>query len=380
MNRSKLLRPSCLALGLGLLLAVGLSCGGGGESKVSGVESELFVTAGGSITSLAFAPDGRLFLTQQNNGNVRIITPDGELLPEPFAHVSPAIGQEWGLLGVAIDPEFEDTGYVYIYYTEPAGGENLARPVLMRFTDVDNIGENPERLIEFPMANPEVKGHVGGGLHFGPDGYLYLSIGETERRELAQDLSSPFGKILRVTRDGEPAPDNPFFDQPGANPRVYAYGLRNPFAFTFDPDSGRLYAIDNGPSTCDELNIIEAGQGYGWPESFHSGDRPCQNPGGVEPIYLYALPGKMPSEITSNVAPTGVQFVSGEVYPALGDGLLVCEFNTKFMRRLQFSGPAKDQVIDDSVAVEDCSVAITSDSDGVIYYSNGGDILRLVPQ
>ncbi len=96
--------------------------------------------------------------------------------------------------------------------------------------------------------------------------------------------------------------------------------------------------------------------------------------------YRHALPGKEPIELPSNVAPTGVQFVSGEVYPTLGDGLLVCEFNTKFMRRLQFSGPAKDQVIDDSVAVEDCAVAITSDSEGVIYYSNRGDILRLVPQ
>jgi glucose/arabinose dehydrogenase len=361
---------------------MGLGCGGSGVSKISGVESEPFVTAGGSITSLAFAPDGRLFLTQQNNGDVRIITPDGELLPEPFAHVDPATGGEWGLLGVAIDPEFEDNGYVYIYYTEPAGGENLARPVLMRFTDVDNEGENPERLIEFPTANPEVKAHVGGGLHFGPDGYLYLSIGETERRELAQDLSSPLGKMLRLTRDGEAAPDNPFVDQPGADPRVYAYGLRNSFAFDFDPESGRIYASENGPSTCDELNIIEAGQNYGWPESFFTQgpELPCENPGAVEPIYLYALPGKEPNDLPSNVGPAGVQFVSGEVYPALGDGLLVCEFNTKFMRRLQFSGPANDQVIDDSVAVEDCAVAITSDSDGVIYYSNRGDILRLVPQ
>ena len=381
-NSSSPLPRTCVALGLGLLLAMGLGCGGSSVSKISGVESEPFVTAGGSITSLAFAPDGRLFLTQQNNGDVRIITPDGELLPEPFAHVDPATGGEWGLLGVAIDPEFEDNGYVYIYYTEPAGGENLARPVLMRFTDVDNEGENPERLIEFPTANPEVKAHVGGGLHFGPDGYLYLSIGETERRELAQDLSSPLGKMLRLTRDGEAAPDNPFVDQPGADPRVYAYGLRNSFAFDFDPESGRIYASENGPSTCDELNIIEAGQNYGWPESFFTQgpELPCENPGGVEPIYLYALPGKEPNDLPSNVGPAGVQFVSGEVYPALGDGLLVCEFNTKFMRRLQFSGPANDQVIDDSVAVEDCAVAITSDSDGVIYYSNRGDILRLVPQ
>jgi len=380
MNHSRALRFACVTLGLGLLLAAGVSCGGGGDSKIGGVESELFATPGGTLTSLAFAPDGRLFVTRQS-GAVLIVTPDGQLLPESFVDVGPATGQEWGLLGVAIDPDFEENRYVYIYFTEPAGPDaNQARPLLMRFTDSDGKGENPERLVEFPLANPRVRGHVGGGLHFGPDGYLYLSIGETERKELAQDLSSPFGKMLRLTRDGEPAPDNPFLDDPAAEPRVYAYGLRNTFAFTFDPDSGRIYAADNGPSTCDELNIVEAGKNYGWPESRSIGGNPCQNPGGVEPIYNYALPGKEPTELPSNVAPTGVQFVSGEVYPALGDGLLVCEFNTKFMRRLQFSGPAKDQVIDDSVAVEDCDVAITSDSDGVIYYSNRGEILRLVPK
>lgn len=381
MKRSSPARLAWFALALTGLVAAGLGCGDGGK-KISGVESEPFVTAGDTVTSLAFAPDGRLFLTQQNSGNVVIVTPEGELAPEPFAHVDPATGQEWGLLGVAIDPEFEENHYVYIYFTEPAGGANLARPVLMRFTDNGKRGENPERLIEFPEANPKVKAHVGGGLHFGPDGYLYLSIGETERKELAQDLSSPFGKILRLTRDGEAAPDNPFIDEPGADPRVYAYGFRNPFAFTFDPDSARIYSSENGPSTCDELNIVEAGKNYGWPESgfTQAEELPCENPGAVEPIYHYALPGKKPNELPSNVAPTGVGFVSGEVYPALGDGLLVCEFNTQFMRRLQLAGPGKDQVTDDSVVVDDCTVAITSDSSGVIYYSSSrGEVRRLVP-
>ena len=387
MIRLSPLRLAGLALGLGTLVAVAIACGGGGVNKIGGVRSELVATGADTVTAIAFAPDGRLFFTEQNSGNVRIITADGELLPEPFSHVESHVGLESGLLGIAIDPEFEENHYVYIYYTEPEGPgpephlpNPIANPVLMRFTEVDNEGVDPEVLIEFPMTNPVVPVHVGGGLHFGPDGYLYLSIGETEKEELSQDLSSPFGKIMRMTRDGEPAPDNPFVDQAGAGARVYAYGLRNTFGFTFDPESGTLYGADNGPSTCDELNIIEAGGNYGWPDSHSSGEKMCENPGGIDPIYHYAQPGTEPGEIGSNVGPADIEFVSGDMYPSLGDGLLVCEFNTKFMRRLQLAGPDKDQVTDDSVVVEDCGVALASDGSGVIYYSITAEIRRLVPE
>ena len=132
--------------------------------------------------------------------------------------------------------------------------------------------------------------------------------------------------------------------------------------------------------TCDELNIVEAGEEYGWPRSLDITGGPCANPGAVEPIYRYSVPGKEPAESGSTVGPTGVEFVSGQVYPALGDGLLVCEFRTKFMRRLQLSGPNLDQVTDDAVAVQDCGMALASDNDGVIYYSIGKEIRRLVPQ
>ncbi len=376
-----------LALGLVILVTAGLACGGGGVNTIGGVRSELVVTGGDTVTSIAVTPDGRLFFTEQNSGNVRIITADGELLPEPFSHVESHVGLESGLLGIAIDPEFEVNHYVYIYYTEPEGPgpepgapNPIANPKLMRFTEVDNEGTNPKVLIEFPEGNPEFPVHVGGGLHFGPDGYLYLSIGETEKEELSQDLSSPFGKILRMTRDGGAAPDNPFVNDEGADPRVYAYGLRNMFGFTFDPESGHLYGADNGPSTCDELNIIVAGMNYSWPNSLSSGETPCRNPDGVEPIHHFAKPGTEPEELGSPVAPTGMVFVSAETYPSLGDGLLVCEFLTNFMRRLQLAGPGKDQVTDDSVVVEDCAVALASDNNGVIYYSFGTEIRRLVPE
>ncbi len=377
------------ALGLAILAAA--ACGGDGEGgdgvqdrprpekTIPGIESESVATAGDRISGMAFAPDGRLFLAELSSGNIRVISASGELLPEPFAHIDIRAGTEWGLLGIAVDPAFEENHYVYAYFIQPIGDDpSQARPALMRFTEAGNRGENPETLIEFPMANPEVQSHVGGGIQFGPDGYLYISIGETQREELAQDLSHPFGKILRLTRDGEPAPDNPFADDPDADPRVYAYGLRNSFGIAFDPESGRLYAADNGDLNCDELNVIEAGKNYGWPQSFHRGEFPCQNPGAEEAIYNYHLPREESN--ASSVAATGVAVVSGEKYPALGDGGLVCEFKTFFMHRLQLGEPNQDTVTDDSVVVEDCSVAVTTSPDGTVYYTNDGEVRRLPPQ
>ena len=380
MPRSSLPRIAWLPLCFVALLPFAISCSGGVQ-KIGGVRSEIVVTAGDTVTALAFAPDGRLFLTEQNSGNIRIVTAEGQLLAEPFAELDPAIGLEWGVLGIAIDPAFDVNHYVYIYYTQPDGPEpDLAMPVVIRFTDDNDKGVDPTVIAEFPRANPEIPTHVAGGIHFGPDGYLYISIGDTERQELPQDLSSPFGKILRVTREGDPAPENPFIDEPRADPRVYAYGLRNTFAFTFDPESGRIYANDNGPSNCDELNIIEAGGNYGWPESLSTEEVPCENPGAIEPIYHYTRAGKKPQEISSNAAPTGIAFVSGQVYPALGDGLVTCALNTGLMRRLSLAEPDRDEVADDSVVVENCDIAVAVDPAGIIYYSTRTEIYRLLPQ
>ena len=380
MHRSSLPGLVFLALLVGVVWLVAPACGGSGVKKIGGVRSELVTLAGDTITGMAFAPDGRLFITEQNSGDIRVLMAEGQLLAEPFAHVEPARRLEWGVLGVAVDPDFETNHYVYIYFTRPAPRDS-AKPILMRFRDVNNVGVDPKVLIEFPDLEPGLNPvDVGGGLHFGPDGNLYISIGDTDKPDLAQDLGSPYGKILRVTREGAPASDNPFADRGGADPRVYAYGFRNAFGFAIDPKSGRIYAADNGSGNCDELNLVEAGEDYGWPRSLTGGEVPCQNPDAKEPIYLYAKSGKQPQAIPSNVAPTGVGFVSAETYPALGDGLLVCEFLTKFMRRLQLAEPSQDKVTDDSVVVEDCSVALASDRRGIVYYSNGVEIRRLAPQ
>lgn len=341
-------------------------------SPFPGISSEVVVPKAEFPVVLAFAPDGRLFYNERNTGNVRVVTPDGQLLEEPFLHVDVAFNEAmpWGLVGLALDPDFETNHYVYIYFTEPVG-EDRAKPVIMRFTDVNNRGSSGEVVVDdLPQARLFGEYYVGGNIHFGPQGYLYVPIGDFDSSDLAQDLNSVRGKILRINKEhGSAAPDNPFVNQPGADPRVFAYGLLWPYDFAFDPRSGEMFVTERGfYFCCDELNVIRGGQDYGWagtPEE------------AVPPIYGFALPDQTTE--ASKVYPAGIEFVSSDDYPALGDSLLVCEEGTKYMRRLSLT-PSRNHVESDDIVVADCQLDIAVSPDGVVYYSNATEIRRLVPQ
>jgi len=384
-----------------LVCFLALACGGGKEKEVRQVvrmepplASEL-VTSAEFPVSLAFAPDGRLFYNEFTTGNVRIITASGQLLPQPFAHVDVAVSkwtelglpsspELWGLLGLAIDPDFEQNHYVYVYFMEPTLGNDEARPVVMRFTDQDNVGISPKAIVgDLEESRSELGfANMGGGIHFGPDGYLYVSIGD--RLEFtSEDLTVPTGKILRLRKEnGAAAPDNPFLGEPEADPRIFAYGLRNTIDFTFNPESGVIYGNESHTERCHELNIIKAGQDYGWPASRLNltCGRPKERPESIPGIYSYASSGRNPEDVYSYTTPTGIEFVTGDRYPRLRGSLLICEFVTKFMRRLELSGDEQDEVVADEVATEDCSLDIATSPDGVIYYSNETEIRRLVPE
>lgn len=332
---------------------------------------------------LAFAPDGRLFYSEQRTGNIRIITTEGDLLPEPFAHVDVVDSPVVGLFGLAFDPDFETNHYMYSFSINPSRETpDGIRAVVTRFTDANSRGLDPTVIFDLP--HPGVTPHVAGNILFGPDGYLYVSLGDfgsaqfccTHGEEDAQDLSSLRGKILRMNgENGAAPPDNPFVGTAASDPLVFAYGFRNPFDFTFHPETGLMYATENGTEFCDTLHIVLAGRNYGWPVPSSTEGAACQI-GDVPPIYAFGLSGLNPETPGSNVAPTGVEFVSGDVYPALGDSLLVCEFNTGFMRRLVLAGP--DQVVEDDVVAQGCHLDIAASPDGIIYYSNGDEIRRLL--
>ena len=215
--------------------------------------------------SVAQAPDGRLFVTERP-GRVRIIRlgAGGGLEPRPWATVPARANPdaERGLLGIALDPDFARTGFVYLYYSYAGpGGATLNR--LVRMHDTNGAGTEETILID---NIPGSSNHDGGRIAFGPDGKLYVATGDGEQQARAQDRGSLGGKILRIEKDGGVPADNPFPGSP-----VYSLGHRNVQGLAFQPDTGVLYESEHGPSgffpACcqDEVNRIEAGGNYGWP-------------------------------------------------------------------------------------------------------------------
>jgi len=242
--------------------------------------ADLLVVGDGldSPTALEIAPDGRIFVLERS-GAIRIVK-NGHLLAEPFAVLPSATTGDRGLLGVAFDPDFGVTNhYAYFYYT----GLDLLNHVV-RFDASTDVGADGPRPI-FSTLVPSQMYHVGGTIAFGPDGKLYLGIGDNGMPANAQDLSNPYGKILRLNPDGSVPADNPFVGQPGAFGAIWAYGLRNPFRFQFDPASGRLYAGDVGDAHWEELNGIVAGANYGWPRAEGFCTANCA--GLTDPLYPY---------------------------------------------------------------------------------------------
>lgn len=209
--------------------------------------------------AIAFAPDGRVFLTERP-GRIRVID-KGKLAPEPWMLLDVIETGESGLLGLALDPAFEKNRYLYVAYTyRDAGGRMKNR--LERLRDEKGKGVVDRVLVDNAVG---AQFHDGGRVLFGPDGKLYWSVGDAVGEQSAQNLSSLNGKILRLNADGTFPADNPFPKSP-----IYSYGHRNSEGFAWQPKTGRLYATEHGPSgspSCchDEVNLIEPGKNYGWP-------------------------------------------------------------------------------------------------------------------
>ncbi|MCH8345518.1 MAG: PQQ-dependent sugar dehydrogenase [Chloroflexi bacterium] len=376
-------RVGIVAFGVAALsLTLAATACGDGENPF-GVTSEL-VTEAERPAAMAFAPDGRLFYAEQFTGNIRVVDVDGQLLEEPFAHVDVAtyIDLDWGLTGLALDPDFETNHYVYAFLTQPIDPETpVARPLVVRFTDQDNQGMNRRVIIgDLPETFPASPGfNANGSLHFGPDGFLYLSLGDYDTPDLVQDLTNPIGKMLRVSKeDGTPAEDNPFLDDPEVDPRIFAHGFREPFDFAFHPETGQVYGSDNTTVSCEALNLITAAGNYRWPDVGEFPYSDCQAGEGTDAIHLFAKEGMEPSEFLSFVVVSGLEFASADIYPLLGDALLVCESETKLMRRLVLSGANFDLVAEDDVVLKNCDGDIATSPDGIVYYSNQTEIRRLI--
>ena len=232
-----------------------------------------------SPTAMAIAPDGRIFVCSQT-GALRVIK-NGALLATPFVTLSVDSVGERGLLGVAFDPHFTLNHYIYLYYTVP---RTPAHNRVVRFTANGDVVLPGSRVILLeldPLST--ATNHNGGALHFGPDGNLYIAVGDNAEGSNSQNLSNLLGKILRLNSDGTIPSDNPFVQSTTARHEIWALGLRNPFTFAFRGTTNLMYVNDVGESTWEEIDLGQAGANYGWPAT----EGPTTNPAYQSPIYYY---------------------------------------------------------------------------------------------
>ena len=317
---------------------------------------------------MAFAPDGRLFVCQQG-GQLRVIK-NGSLLSTPFVSLTVDSSGERGLLGIAFDPNFATNHYLYVYYTVPT---STVHNRVSRFTAAGDTAAPGSQVVILELNNlSSATNHNGGAIHFGPDGKLYIGVGENANGANSQTLSNLLGKMLRINADGTIPTDNPFYNTATGNNRaIWALGLRNPFTYAFQPGTTRMFINDVGASTFEEINDGIAGSNYGWPIT----EGPTSNPSFRSPIYFYG-------HGTSNT--TGCAIVGGAFYNPP-----VPQFHSSYTGKYFFADLCSGwiHVFNPSVGTADgfatgisSPVDLHVGPDGALYYlaqGSGGQVFRI---
>lgn len=318
--------------------------------------------ASGFVQPLAVvhAGDGsdRLFVAEQD-GRVRIVRPDGSVEPVDFANLSDSglaritsAAFEQGLLGIAFHPDHAANRLVFFSYTRKGDGASVVERFRTLPANPDQVDPASGVVIFGPVAQPQTN-HNGGGIAFGPDGMMYLGLGDgggandqgsghTASLGNAQDPAQLLGKILRIDVDSPDAPlpygipaDNPFVGIPGFREEIWCIGLRNPWRFHFDRATGRLFCGDVGQSALEEVDELARGANFGWRRMEGSAcfmpTSGCQTGALVLPIFEYGR--------SSGISVTGGPVYRGADYPALDGMLLVADYWTGVVWTLEETGP-----------------------------------------
>ena len=330
--------------------------------------------------AITFLPDGRM-LVSERAGRLRVITRGGAVSP-PIAGLPEVDARgQGGLLDVALSPTFASDRLIYWSYAEPRGaGENgtsVARGRLnAEATRVDNV-----QVIFRQAPAWRSTGHFGSRLVFDREGRLYVTLGERQRaepRQLAQDLSTHIGKIVRINADGSVPPDNPFIGRRDVRPEIWSYGHRNVQGADLHPQTGELWAVEHGPQGGDELNIPRPGRNYGWPVICY-----CEDYGGAPMVESPVREGmEQPLYYWDPViAPGDMDFYRGDLFPWRGD-ILIAGLRSEALVRLELDGErvvGEERFalgvgrIRDLAESEDGALWIVTDEDN-------GRVLQLTPQ
>lgn len=339
-----------------------VACGGGGSSPppdadpgdpIAPTPVAVQVTELSSGLSnpwgIAFLPGGGMLVTERA-GNLKLVGADG-VVQGNIIGVPPVVFQgQGGLLDVVLDPAFAQNGRIYLSYSEADAGDPtrngtaVARAVL----DVGTRLLSQVTVIYRQLPKVASTMHFGSRLVFGRDGHLFVTMGERNERNFAQDLTRGHGKIARITTDGNPAPGNPAWATAGAQPEFWSLGHRNPQGAALHPDTGELWSSEHGAQGGDEVNRVLRGLNYGWPIASHSQEYGTTTPvgpttlaGTEPPSWVWEkIDGSAwtPGTQKSSPAPSGMVFYTGAVVPQWRGSLFVGSLAGEALWRLTLDG------------------------------------------
>jgi glucose/arabinose dehydrogenase len=342
---------------LALTIVLALGCGEGevATSPQTSTKFKVETVIGGLEVpwSIVWAPDGRMIFTERP-GRVRVFE-KGALRPKPLFVVTDVEQTgETGLMSVALHPQFSTNQLVYLSYGYGSGGSRV-RVVRYR--------ETPEGFVDRKVIIediPAAQFHAGCRLRFGPDGKLYITTGDSTKRELAQKLDSIAGKTLRLNDDGSVAQDNPFVGQKNARPEIWTIGHRNAQGMDWQPESNLMFQTEHGPSGFDgpgggdEVNIVEKGKNYGWPIIHHTQTRE-----GLESPLL---------EYTPACAPASGMFYRGSAFPKFKGNFFFGCLRGEMLIRVVLDGRkvlGQEGIVKEYGRIRD----VAEGPDGAIYFS-----------
>ncbi|MBW7945826.1 MAG: PQQ-dependent sugar dehydrogenase [Sphingomonadaceae bacterium] len=326
--------------------------------------------------ALAFLPDGRILVTEKK-GVLKLVRLGGDT--RDVAGVPKVdYGGQGGLGDVALHPDFANNGYIYLSYAEAGDSDTRGAAVARGKLVLDGGAPRIEALQVIWRQEPKVtgRGHYGHRIAFGPDSMMYVSSGERQKFDPAQDLNANLGKIVRLSDTGMIPSDNPFYDQGRVKAQVWAYGIRNPLGIDFDGE-GRLWEMEMGPAGGDELNLIRKGVNYGYPK-VSNGDHydgtpiPDHAPGdGFEPPKLFWNP---------SISPSSLLVYKGDLFPEWKGDAFIGALSGEALIRVDLDGETATKA--DQWPMEARIRAVEQGPDGAIWLLEDGEngrLLKLTP-
>jgi len=338
--------------------------------------------------ALQFLPDGKMLVTEKNQGALVLVDQSGAI-SQPISDVPPVAAQgQVGLLDVALDPKFAANHRIFFSYSEASHAPNSPvenTAIVLAKASLNEASDSLSNVVVIFRVKPALPrplaANAGGRIAIDRGGNLFMTVGDRSASppwDVAQHLDTDLGKIIHITPDGAPVKNNPFIGTTGALPELWSYGHRSEESLTIDPKTGELWETENGPRGGDKLLNIKPGKNYGWPVYVHGIDYPGEQidggiveaPGTEQPTYYW----------DPVIAPSGMAFYQGNLFPAWKDSLFVGSLRGKMLDRLEIKDgkvvAEEALLVDQNQRIRDVRIG----PDGAVYViTDDGKLFKITP-